>query len=425
MSTYKSKKGTTITIPDGLSAKQIADIKADADAGYGTRAQQTANSLAKTASGGSSGGAVPTADGSFSTDGRSPAELQDMLKRTQAEIDKRGGADKAPGYANRLQQIQSALNSGQQQLPPSASLPGTVADPSGYQPGPEPTPAYPDIPFKDPGGGVSKGTVDTKSGTVDPVKASDDISKSETHDVNTNFQLEHPQLITDQNGNSREITRHADGTVTVKDTKGGTAQTFTDLATAAASSFNGAADRASAEAATYGTLTKYYDRDKARDLENSKQELAQRGIPYSPDTVYDENTKDLYGKTLGAINQRYQGLKDTASQQAVLSGNQAYATTSSARDSFLNAAANGATTFGGNFGPYSNSTTTDTSAQTEDAIKLSSAEYATKYGVDISKAIADKADATSRYAINNKGAGGGGSGSSGGSSGDSGFNLVS
>ena len=45
MSKYVSKKGTTINIPDGIDPKQIAKIKADADGGYGTRAQQTADQL--------------------------------------------------------------------------------------------------------------------------------------------------------------------------------------------------------------------------------------------------------------------------------------------------------------------------------------------------------------------------------------------
>jgi len=42
---YRSSKGTVINIPDGLSPKEIAAIKADADAGYGTRAQKTASKL--------------------------------------------------------------------------------------------------------------------------------------------------------------------------------------------------------------------------------------------------------------------------------------------------------------------------------------------------------------------------------------------
>jgi hypothetical protein len=44
---YTSKKGTVINIPDGIDPKQIAKIKADADVGYGTRAQATANKLGK------------------------------------------------------------------------------------------------------------------------------------------------------------------------------------------------------------------------------------------------------------------------------------------------------------------------------------------------------------------------------------------
>lgn len=44
---YRSKKGTVINIPDDLDPKEIAKIKADADAGYGTRAQQTANQAGK------------------------------------------------------------------------------------------------------------------------------------------------------------------------------------------------------------------------------------------------------------------------------------------------------------------------------------------------------------------------------------------
>lgn len=44
---YKSKRGTVINIPDGLDPKRIKAIKADADAGYGTRAQKTADRLGK------------------------------------------------------------------------------------------------------------------------------------------------------------------------------------------------------------------------------------------------------------------------------------------------------------------------------------------------------------------------------------------
>lgn len=410
---YTSKKGTRITIPDGLTAAQIAAIKADADAGYGTRAQQTADRLGAALNTTS----TTTADSSFTTEGKSLAELQAMLTRTQAEIDKRGGAANAPTYASRLQQIQAAISKQPGQAP-AGPAPGTVPDASGYQPGAQPQPAYPDTPFKDPGGPINKGTVDPKTGTINPVAASDDTSAAETHDVNTNFQLEHPQLITDENGNTREITRHADGTVTVKDTAGGISRTFKDLATAAAETFNGSLSRQRAEEATYGTLTKYYDRDMAREMEDQKQELANRGIPYDPAAAQDPNSKSLYGRTISGIAQRYQGLKDAASQQAILSGNQAYATDAAARDSFLNSVVNGASTFGGHFGPYSNSVSTDTSQDTKDILSLSADAYMKKYGID-------QDTYTKKLAIAKSGSGGsGGSGSSKAKEPAAGFEIV-
>lgn len=48
---WTSKLGTTVNIPDGLSAEQIKKVKARADAGYGTDAQSMANSFATKTSG--------------------------------------------------------------------------------------------------------------------------------------------------------------------------------------------------------------------------------------------------------------------------------------------------------------------------------------------------------------------------------------
>lgn len=334
---YRSKKGTLIDIPDGLTPRQISSIKADADSGYGTRAQETANKLGKTP------GKVKIPKNEY------PAEGQPL---------------------------------------------------------------------------ISKNTIDPKTGAIDAPLASQNVSNAENSDINTNFKNEHPQLITDANGNTREITRHADGTVTVKDTKGGTAQTFTDLATAAAQSFNGGADRQRAEEASYNTLTKYYDRDMSRELEAQKQELAQRGIPYDPAAAQDPNSQSLYGKTIGAIGQKYQGLKDSASQQAILSGNQAYATDSASRDSFLNAVTQGASTFGGNFGQYSNSVNTDSSQDTKDILSMSAQQYATLHGLSLAEAQSRRDDATRRAAIAKSGSGGGGGGGSAGGNAGAGFEIV-
>jgi len=379
---YRSAKGTVINIPDGIDPKQVAAIKADADAGYGTRAQKTADSYGKKAASGSV---------DYGYGGGLTAEPEPQADTA------------APGWDARKEARLNWLMKNRPNDPQVAKLKslkagGGVAGGSGVV-----------------GPTVSKGTVG-KTGTIDPVQASEDVAKAEADDIATNFQLEHPQIITDANGNTREITRHADGTVTVKDTAGGISQTFKDLATAAAQSFNGDEDRKKAEEATYGTLTKYYDRDMARELEDQKQELANRGIPYDPVAAQDPNTKNLYGKTIGAINEKYRGLKDQASQQAVITGNQAYATTSAARDSFLNGVLNGASTFSGNFGPYSNSVTTDSSGDTKDILTMGAGQYMTKYGID-------QDTYTKKLAIAKQGSGGGGGKSSGSSDSGGGFDL--
>ncbi len=374
---YRSSKGTMINIPDNLTPKQIAKIKADADAGYGTRAQKTANELSKKA--GSKPAATPGAVEQKPLE--SDFNAQSYL-RANPDVAQEAQRLKAQGDPRSVDQIASDhwMSNGRQE--------GRTWD----------------RPFQDPGGVIEKGTVSAQ-GTVDPVLASDQVSKAETNDINTNWNLSQPRIITDENGNTREVIRNPDGTVTVKDTAGGLSKTFKDLATAAAETFNGSVSRQRAEEATYGTLTRYYDRDMAKEMEDQKQELANRGIPYNPDAAQDPNTKDLYGRTIGGISQKYRGLKDAAAQAAVTAGNQAYAVDASARDSFMNAVINGASTFGGKFNPYSNTVSTDSSADTKDLLTLSAAQYMSKYGID-------QNTYTQKLAIAKQGSGGGGGGSS-------------
>lgn len=171
---YKSKLGTMINIPDGLSDKQIAAIKKDADAGYGTRAQKTANDLGKKL--GKTPGVKPGA----------PESTQGPT--TTNYFDKDGG----------------------------------LKDPDAVVSNLKPTPDMKDL-----------------QGNID-----------------------------------------------------------------------------SARQGMYSYLTRNYEADKAKELELAKQELSNRGIPYSPDTAYDPNTKDLYGQTIGGINRSYQDKYDQASAQA-------------------------------------------------------------------------------------------------------------
>lgn len=253
-------------------------------------------------------------------------------------------------------------------------------------------------------------------GTVNPDAAGEVVGGAEKSDILANFKLNNPDQ-TDEFGNT--ITYDLDpatGKVTVK-TTGGKADEFAKKAIdAAAGGANFEENRKKAQQATYDTLTRYYDRDQAREMTDAKQELAERGIPYDPAAAQDANTNNLYGKTVGGIGQKYQGLKDNAAQQAVISGNQTFATDSNAQTGFINTAANAATQFAPKFQPYVGQNT-DTSAQAQDLLTLSSAAYLQKYGID-------KDEATKRAAIAKSGAGGSGGGGSSSGGGAAGFEIV-
>ena len=357
-------------------------------------------------------------DEGFSTEGKSEQELMEMRKRTEEEIDKKGGKQNAPNYASRLDQIDKALSTIRKDAgvkgPPTDDRPAIT----GTTPGDTGTPSNT--------GGISTtgtnigasplipdditGAVDSTSGAVNLGKAADVIEKTKAQDINTQFKLDQPIRMTDQFGNVRVISRDPNtGEVTISDTAGGTSSKFKDLAEAAASNWNPQAGRAAAEEAAYGTITKFYDRDKERELEASKQELANRGIPYNPAEAVNPNTKDLYGRTIGGIDQKYQSLKDDAARQAILAGNQSFATNTAAQQAFLNAAMQGATQFAGSWQPYQNKVDASLTDETLDLVKLSADAYLAKYGIDKDVAIKKKQIAL-------QGSGGSG-GSSGGSSG--------
>lgn len=318
---YRSKSGTVINIPDGLTKKQIAGIKANADNNYGKRAQETANKLGK------------------------------QLKKS------------TPTNPNTGERAETSVSD-------------KVGD-----------------------------AVDPKTGEVDPGKAIDAVADQKKDDITDHFNLSQPMRMTDQNGNVRIITRDPEtNEVTITDELGGTARKFKDLAEAAAQTWQSDTTRKNAEEATYGTLTRFYDRDQSREMEDAKQELANRGIPYDPAAAQDPNSKNLYGKTIGGIGQKYQGLKDNASQQAVLSGNAAYATDVSAQKAFMDSVMSGAAQFSGSWSPYQNQVDPTMTDDVKDIITLSAQQYMTKYGID-------ETEYTKRKAINQQGRSGGSSSS--------------
>lgn len=89
--------------------------------------------------------------------------------------------------------------------------------------------------------------------------------------------------------------------------------------------------------AAYDFNTRNYATDKARELEDAKQEAANRGLPYDP-----ANPESGYGQLVGSVDRKYTQLDQDAKNQAILQGNQLYQTETQANtssfDSFMNAA---------------------------------------------------------------------------------------
>lgn len=481
---YKSSKGTIVNIPDGLTPQQIAAIKKDADAGYGTRAQQTADALGKKLT--TNPAPQPQAPApnnqpppSQSGPARDPAKVRkyeeaiNRIKKVQkgtpeyqknADIIKSIGTEYGFQWQDKADYNAPAVGSNNDQVVGGDAAPGTssnAAAAAAAAAGATGTTTAAGISGGS-GAGIATGAENNPDGTTNAGAASATVSAAEAEDWRRNWLAEHPDEM-DENGNILQYTMDPDGTIHREIREGERAKFFSDQAKAAAEGFKGDENRKAAEEATYSTLTKYYDRDMARDRERAQQEMANRGIPYDPAAEQDPNTKNLYGRTLGGLNERYRGLKDTARQQAILSGNQAYETDVKARDTAIRDALAGSAAYGSKYGAYGNSVYTDNAGNVLDIIKLTAQQYATKYGMDLADAqsLRDKAskDATlaaqvtqwekennlgtktlaanvadwkrkneiAAAAVAKSGSGGGGSsgGSSSGSSGGGGFELPS
>ena len=134
---------------------------------------------------------------------------------------------------------------------------------------------------------------------------------------------------------------------------------------------------------TYDLATTNIDRDQARDLEEAKQEAANRGLPYDPG-----NAESAYGKAVGGVTDRYDAMKRTASQQAYSAAQGVYGTQGQLANQGFDA--------------------------NMQAILGMSAADLQKYGID-------KDDLTKRYAISKQGSGG----KSGGGQPAGGFEIIS
>lgn len=280
--------------------------------------------------------------------------------------------------------------------------------------------------------GVEKGT-----GMIDPAKAGGVLTGAEEKDAEKTFNMNNPGIQVDQFGNKRIITRDpATGEVTVRaeggelanNAKGILGGALENLGTKGNLDLSGAPKiletgdvRSEAQRvgdANFAYLTRNVDRDKRREMEATKQELAERGIP-----IDYGNPDSMWNKATGAVNQRFDEINAAANQQAIIGRDASMGALISgqnvARDAFLkgagmeaeNARANlnsalGATgALTGQFTPYAGGSVDQSGVLGTLFSKMSDAELA-KYGIDKDYAAKIRAIA--------KGGGGGGGNTGGG-----------
>lgn len=197
-----------------------------------------------------------------------------------------------------------------------------------------------------------------------------------------------PELLNGKNVGSQDSTPILDPTSPVNDKTGeiNTPELISDMP----KQLNSEEAQRKAYEANYNFMTKDLEYRKAYDLEQQKQELANRGIPYDP-----SNTESLYGRTLHGVNSRYDSLYNDAKNQALIAANQTASTNAGIdkgnTESFLQ------------------------------AIGLSSGANQGAYGIKTQKQLEEEKIRLQREALRKQGSGGGGGG---GSSSGGGFSIA-
>lgn len=271
---YKSKRGTVINIPDGLNPKQIAAIKADADAGYGTRAQQTANKLGEKIA----AQPAPTAQ---------PTQPEQPAGST-AEA----AAEGATGFTPRQQARLDYLLKHRPDDPEVKKLRNLKAASVGT---PTDAPAVEDNPKLGADGQPDPGT----TGLGDTATSID------------NF-------LEDIFGNIKPLDlSSAPGVLTEADVADQRKSTYESIYR---QNTDGLADK------------------RKQELEATKQELAERGIPIN----FSTDGSDLYSRSTNAVTKRYDDLDLKARDAANIAADQSVTSTinnsKTARDAFLEGA---------------------------------------------------------------------------------------
>jgi hypothetical protein len=256
--------------------------------------------------------------------------------------------------------------------------------------------------------GVTPGT-----GAIDPEKAGPALTGAEEKDSERNFNMNNPGVQVDAFGNRRIIERDpATGAVSTRIESGALATGAQGLLSGAISNFgaNGNIDLSGAPRiletgdvrdqaqkvgdANYSYITRNVERNKRRELEAAKQELAERGIP-----IDYANPDSMWNKATGAINQRYDDIDQAASNQAIMGRDASMGALISGQSTARNAFVSGATTvaenaranlnsslaasgaLSGEFTPYAGGSVDQSGVLGNLVSKMSDAELA-RYGID-------------------------------------------
>ena len=209
-----------------------------------------------------------------------------------------------------------------------------------------------------------------KDGTIDGAKAGDVLVTAENSDASRTFNMNNPGRQRDAFGNEKIVTidpktgevstevqlgrtgsaavNYVDGSITNADRAGdvnldneiGKVNKNTMDLSGAPRILESNDVRTEAQKvgdANYKYLTRNFERDKRRELEATKQELANRGIP-----IDFGNSDSMWNKAVGSIDQKFTDADLAASNQALMSRDQSMTTLAGvqtgARDAFVKSA---------------------------------------------------------------------------------------
>jgi hypothetical protein len=249
--------------------------------------------------------------------------------------------------------------------------------------------------------------INDKTGQVNSTTATKTILDSSLNDTMKNFFMNNPGSQTDVLGNSQNVTIDpVTGQTKVAQNAGGALSSATTAFGNAAAGLGGNG-RKTAQDATFNYLMRYDSTDKSREMEDAKQELANRGIPVDP------TPGSLWSKTMESIDRKYQDRADQANNQAITAGNQYYATDVSA----VNALGGTVAGLKPNFTPYAGGQSTQTQ-ELQQLLSTIPGFNAQKYATDQQYKVAMDQIAVERLKASKMGGGGGGGGGGGEEGGD-------